>query len=226
MLERRTLTTMVLRRTGRAWAYVRLHGLSAAVRAVWRLHIYGRRRIVILATGLAGPPPDPPPDGITIRAATADDLAALPTLRAFVRDGQWLHVARDGDRIVGFRRVARSFPARNMLSAVAPPEPHRVFTQETFVHPDYRRHGLGVRLSVAQDRHLSGVAGAREIVTAVDAHNVASLRMNFRKGARPICFVESFRCLFYHRYTVSRTMPPDVQQLMDEAGGVGPGPSQ
>ena len=202
----------------RAWTYFRLHGARATIGAVWRLHVYSRRRIVILSVRLAGPPPDLPPEGITFRPATEDDLAALPMLQAFVADGQWLHVARDGDRIVGFRRVARGFPPRSGLSHVIPPEPHRLFTQETFVRPDYRGQGLGFRLSTAQDRHLARIAGAREIVTAVDADNVASLRMNFRKGARPICFVDSFRCLLYRRSTVSPTLPIDVQELMCEAG--------
>ena len=203
----------------RAWTYRQLHGIRATIRAVWRLYVYSRRRIVILTADLAGPPPDPPPDGITFRRATEDDLAALPTLRAFVSEAQWLHVARDGDWIVAFRRVARSFPHGSGLSEIIPPQPNRIFTQETFVRPDYRGQSLGFRLSIAQDRYLAQVAGAREIVTAVDADNVPSLRMNLRKGARPLCFVESFRCLLYHRTTASPTMPPEVQHLMREVTG-------
>ena len=200
----------------RGWTYLQIHGLVATIRAVWRLYVYSRRRIVILTARPAGSSPDPPLDGITFRPATGDDLAALPALRTFLTEGQWLHVARAGDRIVAFRRIGRAFPRRSGLSGIVPSQTHRVFTQETFVHPDYRGRSLGLQLSIAQDRHLAQVVGVSEIVTAVDADNLASLRMNFRKGARPVCFVDSFRCLLYHRSTVSPTVPPDVLKVMYE----------
>lgn len=188
------------------------------LRAVWRLGVYGRQRVVILAGRL---PPNcplgPAPDDITFRRATVEDLDAMAALRVYVADGEWLHVARDRGRVVGFRRTARSFPA-GMLAAVIPPEPHRLFSRETFVHPGYRHRGVGLRLTVAADRDLAQLTGAREIVHPVDADNLASIRMFLRKGARPIRFVDAFRCLRSHRYTVSLTMPPEIQRILDEVG--------
>jgi GNAT superfamily N-acetyltransferase len=200
----------------RAWAFLRLHGLRATLRAIWRLHVYGRRRFVVLATSIPGFPGSEA-NGIVFGPATAADLARLPALRTFVEAGEWVHVARHGDRIVGFRRMARSFPPRGGLSGLVPPDARRLFTLETFVHPAYRQRGLGLRLSAAQDRHLAEATGAREIVTAVDADNLASLRMNFRKGARPVCFVEAVRLLLYSRYRVSARVPRDVEHILDDA---------
>lgn len=206
----------MLRRLRRAWVYRQIHGFQATLHAVWRLHVYGRQRVVILAARLADDALDLAPAGIVFRLAIDDDLAALPALRVYADDGEWVHVARDGDRVVAFRRAARDFPA-GMLAAVIQPAAGRLFTRETFVAADRRHRGLGIRLSVAADRDLVRRAKAREIITAVDASNFPALRMFLRKGARPIAFVDAFRCLRYHRYTVSTAMPPDVQSVVDES---------
>ena len=74
----------------------------------------------------AGRALEPQSDGITFGRATAKDLAELPSLarrRAarivplIERGDCWLHVARDGDRLVGYRFASRAcLPIRSRLS--------------------------------------------------------------------------------------------------------------
>ena len=206
-------------------SYLAPRGLSGILRAAIRMTLYGRAHLIVIRSALAGPPFEPGSDGLVFRQATADDLAALETLaphhradrlRACVAEaGEWLHVARDGDRIVGFRRVSRGISPRGVLATVLRPTPDQVYTQDLFVHPDYRNRSVGRRISLAQDRQLAAV-GFKEMLSSVDADNLASLRMSFRKGSRPVCVVSYFRLLFYRRLVVSRTLPHDVQRLLDE----------
>jgi GNAT superfamily N-acetyltransferase len=201
------------------------HGLRKTLRAVGRRMVYARTRVVIINSTLAGPPFDPGADGLVFREATADDLAALDTLapfhqadqlRAFVEeDGERLHIARDGGRIVGFRRVSRNLSQRGILARVLHLTPEQVVTADLFVHPDYRNRNVGRRLALAQDRALAG-CGFKEMLSGVDIDNVASLRMSFRKGSRPVCVVSYHRLLFYQRCDVSRSLPPEVQRILDE----------
>ena len=206
----------MLRRLHRAWAHSRIHGLRTSLRTIWRLHVYGRSRVVFFAKPIAQATPDQGADGITFGPATAEDLAAMPALRAFDHDGPWLWVARHSGRVVGYRRVATRFPD-GMLDAVAPARPGRVFIIEVFVRPEYRQHRVAMRLVREQDGRLAQTLGATEAVASVDASNVASLRLTLRLGYRPIAFVDAFRCLRRNRYTVSTTMPPDVQHIVDAA---------
>ena len=207
------------RRIRRIWAFLSVHGVWAILRAVWRLGVYGRQRVVILAGRL---PPDcplgPAPDDITFRRATVEDLDAMAARRVYVADGEWLHVARDRGRVVGFRRTARSFPA-GMLAAVIPPEPHRLLGRETFVHPGYRRHrGLGLRLTVAAAIWRNSPARERSSTPWMPIISRRSACSFGRAPAQSIRFVEAFRCLRSHRYTVSLTMPPEIQRILDEVG--------
>jgi GNAT superfamily N-acetyltransferase len=188
--------------------------LRTSLRTIWRLHVCGRSRVVLLAGPIGSATPDQGADGITFGPATAEDLAAMPALRAFDHDAPWLWVARHGGRVVGYRRSATRFPG-GMLDAAAPARPGRVFTVEVFVRPEYRQHRVAVRLGREQNSHLAQTLGATEAVASVDASNVASLRLTLRLGYRPIAFVDAFRCLRRHRYTVSATMPPDVQHVVD-----------
>ena len=204
----------MLHRLRRVWAHSRVHGLRTSLRTIWRLHVYGRSRIVLFAGPIGPATPDHGADGITFGPATTEDLAAMPALRAFDHDAPWLWVARHSGRVVGYRRVATRFPD-GMLEAVAPARPGRIFTVEVFVSPEYREHRVALRLGREHNWHLAQTVGATEAVSCVDASNVASLRLTLRVGYRPIAFVDTFRCLRRHRYTVSPTMPPDVQHVVD-----------
>lgn len=211
---------------GRRWR----DSLSALI----GLAAYKRGRIVVIEAQLAGPPFDPGSDGLVFRPAGAEDLDALESLafahrarrlRAFIGQGHWLHVARDGDRIVGFRHVSPDLSPRGVLAAVVPMRPDQVYTHDLLVHPDYRNRNVGRRLAVAQDRHLAAL-GFKEMLSAVDLENLASLRMSFRKGSRPVCVVSYRRMLLYRRCAVSPTLPPAVRAILDEveAEAAQPGP--
>src|SRR5262245_59440334 len=203
------------------WRFLARHGLRETLRRM----VYRHRGVVIIKATLAGPPFDPGADGLVFREATADDLAALGTLapfhgadqlRAFVKeDGERLHIARDGGRIVGFRRVSRTLSQRWFLARVLHLTPEQVWTKDLFVHPDYRNRNVGRRLALAQDRALAG-CGFKEMLSSVDIDNVASLRMSFRKGSRPVCVVSYHRLLFYQRCDVSRSLPPEVRTILNE----------
>jgi GNAT superfamily N-acetyltransferase len=201
-------------------------GWRDSLYAVARLAAYKRGRLVVIKAQLAGPPLDAGSDGLVFRQARAEDLDALETLvpcqradrlRAFSMQGHWLHVARDGDRLVGFRHVSPDLSPRGILAAVVPMRADQVYTHDLFIHPDYRNRNVGRRLAVAQDRHLAAL-GFNEMLSAVDLDNVASLRMSFRKGSRPVCVVSYRRILLYRRCAVSPTLPPAVQAILDEVG--------
>lgn len=192
------------------------------LRRVWH-QCYGQDRVVIFVGSLADSAGAPPPDGITFRSATAKDLLGLPSLSPQARriqallaeDECWLHVAHDGDRLVGYRFVTHGFWGHGVLANIVRLEADQVYVDDIVVHPDYRRHKIGHRLIASQDQDLLGF-GFREYVAAVSADNVASLRLTLRARGRPVLFVDSIRRLLYYRRTVSPTMPPDIQRIVDE----------
>lgn len=168
---------------------------------------------------------EPGSDSITFGRAAAKDLAALPLLarrRAarilpLLEQGNcWLHVARDGDRLVGYRFATQGYWGHGVLAKVIRPADDQVYIEDIFVHPDYRGRNIAGRLVVAQNVDLMAF-GIRGALGSVSVDNSASLRMR-RGGARPILFLDSRRRLFYHRCTVSPTMPPDIQRILDEVG--------
>lgn len=204
-----------------AWEAFRRHGLQGVAGRVWRRYVHGDDRIIVFVVPLDGRPFDPGPDGIAFRPATAEDVAALPSvdpdaaprIQALLRRGDcWLHVARDGGRLVGYRFATRGYWGHGVLASIIEVGADQVYADGVFVHPDYRGRRIGNRLIAAQNVDLFSL-GIRGFIGAVWADNVASLRL--QRGSRPVFFVESSRRLFRHRCTVSPTMPPEIQRILD-----------
>lgn len=206
---------------------VRHRGVLSTLCHAWRLYAWGEDRVVIVEyvfTGGQSPERgvERRPDGITFGPATPRDLAELPLLdphgarrilSIIERGDCWLHVARDGDRLVGYRFATRRYCGYGVPATVIRPAADQVFIDNVFVHPDYRGRDIAGCLVVAQNPDLmaSGIRGA---LGAVSVGNVASLRHR-RTGARPTLFLESRRRLFYRRCTVSPTLPSDIQRMLD-----------
>ena len=83
---------------------------------------------------------------------TAKDLAELPLLarrRAarivplIERGDCWLHVARDGDRLVGYRFATRGYWGHGVLARFIRPAPDQVYIEDVFVNPDAWGRGIG-----------------------------------------------------------------------------------
>jgi GNAT superfamily N-acetyltransferase len=191
---------------------------------VWYRYIDGRDRVVIFVGTLAGAPVEPGSDGITVRQATGDDVAALRLLAAnpgtrriprllSVGDG-WLHVARHDNRLVGYRCAMRRFTGPSWLSGVVRLETTQVYIDHIFVDPEYRRHNIAQRISDAQNLDLLAM-GIHQHLSVVRANNVPALRLTLLRGARPVLYVDSRRRWFVHRRTVTSVMPPRVQRLVD-----------
>jgi hypothetical protein len=60
-------------------------------------------------------------------------------------------------------------------------------------------------------------------VSLIRASNIASLRMSFRTGTRPIHYVKFSQFLFRRRYRVSRELPPKAAAVLERITSV-PGP--
>ena len=204
-----------------AWDTLRHRGLRRVVRRVWRRYVYGDDRVIVFVVPITGRAFDPGPDGMTFGPATARDIAALPSLnrdegrriQTLLQQGAcWLHVARDGDRLAGYRFATRGYWGHGVLARIIEVGADHVYMDGVFVHPDYRGRHIGNRLIASQNVDLLAL-GFRGYVGAVWAENVASLRL--QRGSRPVLFVESSRRLFRHRCTISRTMPPDIQRILD-----------
>jgi GNAT superfamily N-acetyltransferase len=204
---------------------VRGRGFRFTLRRAWGLYAWGEDRVVIVEHLFTGRALEPGSDSITFGRAAAKDLAELPLLarrRAarilpLLEQGNcWLHVARDGDRLVGYRFATQGYWGHGVLAKVIRPAADQVYIEDIFVHPDYRGRNIAGRLVVAQNFDLMAF-GIRGALGSVSVDNIASLRMR-RDGARPILFLDSRRRLFYHRCTVSPTMPPDIQRILDEVG--------
>lgn len=201
--------------------------IGATLGKAWRLYGWGEDRVVVFEYIFAGAGSafEPQPDGITLGPATTKDLAELSALDSrgaprilsiIEQDDGWLHVARDGERLVGYRFATRRYWGYGVRTKVIRPAADQVYIDGIFVHPDYRGRDIAGRLVVAQNHDLiaSGIRGA---LGSVSVDNVASLRHR-RTGSRPILFLDSRRRLFYHRWSVSPTMPPDIQRILDEVG--------
>jgi GNAT superfamily N-acetyltransferase len=211
---------------GAAWTIVRLRGLGVVVRQAWRRWGWGDDRLVVFVGPIMALEVKPGLDGLTLRQATASDLESLRSLRlsapaierirtSIGRGDCWLQLADDGTRLVGYRLMTRGYWGYGVLAKVLRIEPHQVYVEGIFVRSRYRGHNLGHRLIASQNVHLIE-AGFREYVAAVAADNTPSLRLTRRAGGRPVLFLDSRRRLFYHRCTVSPTMPPEVQRILDE----------
>lgn len=210
-----------------AWTELRRHGFRSLLRRAWRRYVFGQDRVVVLAGAFtARVLVEPGSDGITFGRATEKDLAALSMLArgraARIQNllGQgdcWLHVARDGGRLVGYRFATRGYWGYGVLAKIIRVRADQVYIEDLFVHPDYRGRNVGLRLVACQNLNLMTL-GFREDIAAVSATNVASLRLAFRLGWRPVFYVDSSRWLFYHRSTVSTALPPEIRWMVDEVG--------
>lgn len=216
--------TPISRALRTTWDVVSRQGLWSTLGRAWRLYAWNHERVVILEYVLTGRAPELGSDGITFRRAEATDLAELPLLERrrtarilrFLEQGNcWLHVARDGDRLVAYRFATQGFWGHGVLAKVIRPAADQVYIHDIFVHPDYRGRDIAGRLADAQNRDLMAF-GIRGALGSVSVDNIASLRHR-RSGARPTLFLDSRRRLFYHRCTVSPTMPPDIQRILDRA---------
>lgn len=209
-----------------AWRLLEVRGFRATFDALIRTLRYNRGRWVVTEKILPGPPIElAPDDAIVVRRATDDDLQCLDslrphrnpdTLRARVRhDGCILCVARDGDRIVAFRLATPQltpylrFLGLDRFLRLGEDD---LFVQEIFTHPDYRKRGIALRLSLVSEQ-LFAELGYRRYVTLTRPNNVASLRLAFRRGSRPILYVRHAQFLFYRRFEVSEELPPKVAEL-------------
>jgi GNAT superfamily N-acetyltransferase len=202
---------------------LRTRGPCFALKRAWRRYGFGRDGFVILVAPLRAHVGTSLPNGMTVAAATPTDLRALASLASDAKriqavldgGGGWLHVARDGDRLIGYRLATREFHGFGILANVMRLEPGQVYIDHIFVHPDYRRQHVGRQLMAVQNADLLRL-GIREYVAATRADNVPSLRLTLQGGGRPLLFVDSVRRFFYHRRHVSRTMPRGVRRLIDE----------
>lgn len=212
-----------------AWALWRSRGLRFLVRRAWRRYAWGRDRLVVLVGPLARTAPVA--ERITFGPATAADLDALDSLsrratwiRTLLAEGEgWLHVARDGERLVGYRFATRGIPGAGILARAVRLERHQAYVEDILVDPAYRRRDIGHGLVVSQNAHLLDL-GFREFVAAVALENVASLRLTMLGGARPVLFVDSRRRLLVRRLTLSPALPAAVQRLADDLAAPRRGP--
>lgn len=209
-----------------AWLVLRSRGPWFVVRRAWRRYGYGRDRLVVLAGPLTAHAGSSLPAGMTVGVATTTELVGLASLAPNARQIQalldrregWLHVARDGPRLIGYRFVTRGFRELGVLSNVIRLEPGQVYVDHIFVAPEYRRQHVARELLAVQNADLLRL-GFREYVAAISPDNVASLRLSLQGGARLLVFVESVRRFFHHRCHVSPTMPRRVQRLVEEVRG-------
>jgi GNAT superfamily N-acetyltransferase len=215
-----------------AWRTAQTGGVRALLSAGVQRFLFARRSWIVNECLLPGPPPEPDPDGIIYRRATAEDLAALAVLlphhsadelREWLHDPHWrLHVGCDGGRLVAFR-AAGPDPAQHLpLARVLHLEQalrlgeRDIFIYETFTHPEYRNRGIGRRMSLASDDFLAD-DGFRREMSVMRVDNVPSLHMTFGKGTRPILHVSYVRLLFFRRCDVSRELPAEVRRILATA---------
>ena len=188
--------------------------------------LYRSHRCVAFGDRLAGPPAVDRVDGVVFRLATPADLERLDEFepygrgsrqRAYVeRDGEWLFVACDGDRIVATARYGRVIRDA-VLSRVMALEPWQVWGADQFCLPAYRNRGISRLLAVFANRWLVAL-GYTEVTFTVDAANIASIRMTLHKGCRALFSVSYVRILRWERLRVSKDVPQHLATY--------PGPTQ
>lgn len=199
-----------------AWALLKGQGARALLRRAWRRDRY----VVFMAPmNLAVDPAN----RMTFHETTPRDLADLCALAPHefdriqsLRSGGWLHLARVGQRVVGYRLTLRDVPGHSALARGIRLAAHQTYTDHIFVDPAHRAQGIGRRLSLWQNRALA-MRGFTENIEAIAPNNVAAVRSALRRRSRPILFVEATRRLVWVRCTTSTVMPPDVQRILEEA---------
>jgi hypothetical protein len=200
----------------RGASYVRRHGLRRTLRRVVARFVYGSQDFIITCAALnGGAVPDRTGD-VTLRLATDLDLQQLDQLDAFgrrasvlrghVKDGDWLFVACQGDRVVGARIMMRTVPPQSLTARVLTLGPAQLWDEDMFCVPDCRGKGVARHLSLFSDRYLAGL-GYTETFASIGTDNVPSLRMQLHKGSEFAYHVSYRRLLFYRRLRVSRDVP-------------------
>lgn len=192
--------------------------LASSLRRV-RRRLYSARRFVVIRTPLGGPPVADHIGDVVFRRADSIDLDRLDTLetygrgstqRAYVTKGHdTLFVACHGDRIVATRRCSPEI--RDPLAAkVVELGAGQIWGADIFCLPEYRSAGLGSRLVLFADRQLASQRYT-EVLAAVEADNIASLRLSLRKGSQFAYYVSYFRLLRYERLRVHEELPRCLQ---------------
>ena len=198
----------------------RQRGVLASARVLSRRYIYGLTEFVIFRQALAKQPVDDRPGEIAFRLATPADLERLPPLgrrghmyrQQVGRDGDWLFVACDGDRILATRLISKALPRYGLLSKAVLLTPSQVWGTDLFCLPKYRGRGIARRLMRFTNQYLASL-GYAECLYSVAPTNAVSLRLQLDLGAEPISYVSHRRLLLYGRLRVSREIPAHVWAL-------------
>jgi hypothetical protein len=200
----------------RGASYVTRHGLLRTLRRVLARFVYGSQDFIITRAALNGSPVPDRTGDVTLRLATDLDLQQLDQLNAFgrrasvlrghVKDGDWLFIARQGDRVVGERIMMRTVPPESLTARVLKFMPAQLWDHDNFCVPDCRCKGIARHLSLFSDRYLAGL-GYTETFAGIGTDNVPALKMQLHKGSEFAYHISYRRLLVYRRFCVSRDVP-------------------
>jgi GNAT superfamily N-acetyltransferase len=187
-----------------------------------RQRLFATRKFVVIRKKLEVFPVPDRLGEVVFRQASATDLARLDDLeahgrgstqRAHVRERHdMLFVACHGDRILATRRCG--LEVRDPLAArVVQLRPGQVWVADLFCLPEYRSHGVGTHLILFTDRELA-VQRYTEVLAAVDAGNISSLRASRSTGFDFPFYVSYVRVLRYERLRVHDRLPRRLRALL------------
>jgi GNAT superfamily N-acetyltransferase len=184
-----------------------------------RRRLYLTRRFVIIRKTLKCSPVSDHLGEVIFRRARPADLERLDALdahgrgstqQAYVNDSQdLLFVACHDDRIVATRRCSLEIRDPLVARAVTLGEA-QIWVADIFCLPEYRSQGVGRHLILFADRELASLRYS-EVLAAVDAGNVASLRASLRSGSALSSYVTYVRFLFYERLRIYNEVPMQLQ---------------
>lgn len=183
-----------------------------------RRHLARRERFDVFALGSIAPSPHGSPPGITVRAVSPGDAAALSGLvpehetreRLMRGDLGVMALAGDG-RVVGCSWIAsRPMPAFHHLVAVRPAS-GEAYGYDLQVEPGMRGRGVG-RALVQAGRRRAFQNGAQRVLSHVEFSNDASLGLMRSTGAETCRRVSALVLLDRFSVVLRSTRP----------GGAGP----
>lgn len=190
--------------------------------AAWRRvrrRLYATRKFVVIRKKLEVFAVPDRVGEVVFRRASAADLERLDGLeahgrgsaqRAHVRERQdMLFVACHGDRIVATRRCALAI-RDPLVARVVELRPGQVWVADLFCLPEYRSQGVSTHLILFTDRALA-VQGYTDVLAAVDARNISSLRASRSTRFEFPLYVSYVRLLRYERLRVSDRLPRRLQ---------------
>lgn len=213
----------LLRRTQN---YLKEHGISCVLKAVFRRLIYRQERQYLLSLSLEDKIPEAElPEEIGMRDATPADVPEL--YRCAIEHGynrkkkqlyEWISkdypfvVATDGDKIIGYACISFEVVSEDPnLGSLVGFRDDDAWGADAFMIPEYRRRSIYPVLAIEILRQAKS-KGYRRILSTVSIDNLASRKVHKRLGNKEIKEIAFSRFLFLKRTRIE----PLKETISDE----------